>query len=318
MQALSDMHLGIGTQDIADAIVKAKKLKMKIETADLRVGHDRIEVVVRNDYYDASAAKKAAKLRATSAEKGITIVGAMDEAADMLLRVNYLKRLLPSVPISGYPDATRAIIQSNEADDEHAVVVEGYGLRACMTTEGVMGTKTRTNSVMECRDVLGIEAARTTIAHEISEVMSGMAIDPRHMQLLADVMTYKGEVLGITRFGLSKMRDSVLQLASFEKTPDHLFDAAAGMKTDRIEGVSECIIMGQTMSLGTGAFQVVRRLGIQEAQLTPKPTSFEEAWKQNEMQRKKRAAEAARERLRGKGAAMDGLSMGGRMMVAAM
>jgi DNA-directed RNA polymerase III subunit RPC1 len=36
--------------------------------------------------------------------------------------------------------------------------------------------------------------------------------------LLADVMTYKGEVLGITRFGMAKMKDSVLMLASFEKT----------------------------------------------------------------------------------------------------
>jgi DNA-directed RNA polymerase III subunit RPC1 len=98
------------------------------------------------------------------------------------------------------------------------------------------------------------------------------------MQLLADVMTYKGEVLGITRFGLSKMRDSVLQLASFEKTPDHLFEAAAGMKTDQIEGVSECIIMGQTMSVGTGAFQVVRRLGIREGDIKQKPTLFEDAW----------------------------------------
>jgi DNA-directed RNA polymerase III subunit RPC1 len=132
---------------------------------------------------------------------------------------------------------------------------------------------------MECRDVLGIEAARTTIAVEIGEVMKDMNIDPRHMQLLADVMTYKGEVLGITRFGLSKMRDSVLQLASFEKTPDHLFEAAAGMKTDQIEGVSECIIMGQTMSVGTGAFQVVRRLGIRDSDVKQKPTLFEDAWK---------------------------------------
>jgi len=31
-------------------------------------------------------------------------------------------------------------------------------------------------------------------------------------------MTYKGEVLGITRFGMAKMKDSVLMLASFEKT----------------------------------------------------------------------------------------------------
>jgi len=299
MAALADMHLGVTMQDIADAIIKAKKLKLKVESGDLRVGHRRIEVIVRNDWHDSSAAKKAAKMRAAAAEKGHSMMGAMDEAADLLLRVNYLKRMLPTVPISGYQEATRAIIQTSEAG-EHAVVVEGYGMRACMTTEGVIGTKCRTNSVMECRDVLGIEAARTTIAHEISEVMGDMGIDPRHMQLLADVMTYKGEILGITRFGLSKMRDSVLQLASFEKTADHLFDAAAGMKTDLIEGVSECIIMGQTMSLGTGAFQVVRRLGVSEAQLQPRPTEFEDAWKQMEAaKRKKRMGTSAATRSNG-------------------
>jgi DNA-directed RNA polymerase III subunit RPC1 len=74
------------------------------------------------------------------------------------------------------------------------------------------------------------------------------------------------------------MRDSVLQLASFEKTPDHLFEAAAGMKGDRIEGVSEKIIMGQTMTLGTGAFQIVRRLGLGDEHLKQLPTAFEDAW----------------------------------------
>jgi DNA-directed RNA polymerase III subunit RPC1 len=156
-----------------------------------------------------------------------------------------------------------------------------------MTTEGVIGTQCTTNGVMECREVLGIEAARTTIAKEIGAVMGDMGIDPRHMQLLADVMTYKGEVLGITRFGLSKMRDSVLQLASFEKTPDHLFEAAAGMKSDMIEGVSECIIMGQTMSVGTGAFKVVRRLGLKLEDTKKKETAFENAWKWDQVERKK-------------------------------
>ena len=32
------------------------------------------------------------------------------------------------------------------------------------------------------------------------------------------------QVLGITRFGIAKMKDSVLMLASFEKTTDHLFE----------------------------------------------------------------------------------------------
>lgn len=90
------------------------------------------------------------------------------------------------------------------------------------------------------------------------------------------------------------MRDSVLQLASFEKTSDHLFDAAANMKLDNIEGVSECIIMGQTMSIGTGAFQVVRRLGITDAMLKPKETLFEDVWKKDEVARRKAKIEKRR------------------------
>ncbi|KAJ4133903.1 DNA-directed RNA polymerase III subunit C1 (rpo31) [Fusarium equiseti] len=260
--ALSDMHLGIGPYDIAEAICKQRKLK--VQRDDLSIDGDRIVVRIR-DVSDPAVKKTTARSKAA-------------ESGDMLLRANFLRRALPNVPISGYSETTRAIIQTAE-NGTHEVLVEGYGLRECMTTEGVIGTKASTNNVMECRDVLGIEAARTTIAVEIGEVMKDMNIDPRHMQLLADVMTYKGEVLGITRFGLSKMRDSVLQLASFEKTPDHLFEAAAGMKTDLIEGVSECIIMGQTMSVGTGAFQVVRRLGIRDSDVKQKPTLFEDAWK---------------------------------------
>ncbi|KAK1750871.1 DNA-directed RNA polymerase III subunit RPC1 [Echria macrotheca] len=297
LQALADMELEISLKDIADAIVKAKKLKLKIEADDLRVGGDRIEIIVRNTWNDVAAAKRAAKQRAAAIEKGMATGGTgIDEsAADFQLRVNFLKRMIPHVAVSGYPQANRAIIQTSEVKDrkdeyENKVLVEGYGLRACMTTVGVVGTQVVSNSVMECRDVLGIEAARTTIAKEIGSVMGSMGIDPRHMDLLADVMTYKGEVLGITRFGLAKMRDSVLQLASFEKTPEHLFDAAAGMKTDKIDGVSECIIMGQAMSIGTGSFQVVRRLGIREHQLAPKPVLFEEVWKKYEAANRKAKA----------------------------
>lgn len=270
MEALSDMHLGIGVYDIAEAICKQKKLKINRE--DLSIQSNRIVIRVR-DGSDAPA-KRTTKSKSDA------------DSGDMLIRANFLRRGLPTVPISGYPEAARAIIQTSE-QSTHTVLVEGYGLKACMNTEGVIGTQARTNSVMECRDVLGIEAARTTIAGEIGEVMNSMGIDPRHMQLLADVMTYKGEVLGITRFGLSKMRDSVLQLASFEKTPDHLFEAAAGMKTDKIEGVSECIIMGQTMSVGTGAFQIVRRLAIREGDLKEKPTAFETAWNDEVLTRRR-------------------------------
>ncbi|KAI1462728.1 beta and beta-prime subunits of DNA dependent RNA-polymerase [Annulohypoxylon moriforme] len=272
-ETLEGMHLNISLDEIADIIAKQKKLKIQRTNISVFEQDATIEVTVPPPDADPSAAKRAPRSKAAIAEA----------MADITVKVGQIKRALPLIPISGYPDATRAIIQTSKDKEDkekdiYTVLVEGYGLQQCMNTEGVVGTKTRTNSVLECRDILGIEAARTTIAQEITEVMKEMGIDPRHMDLLADVMTYKGEILGITRFGLSKMRDSVLQLASFEKTADHLFDAAAGMKADRIEGVSEKIIMGQTMTVGTGAFQMVRYLGHQDKHFKQLPTVFESAW----------------------------------------
>lgn len=256
LETIGRLQLDVDIRDIMMAIRKQKKLKLELR--DIKCWKDHIYINVRS--VDSPKATKARP---------------RDET-DLFLRVQNIKRALPNIPICGYPEASRAIIKSDEKTQNNSLLVEGYGLRACMTTEGVNGLATKSNSVMEMREVLGIEAARKTIIDEIAVVMGDMDIDPRHMQLLADVMTYKGEVLGITRFGLSKMRDSVLQLASFEKTPDHLFDAAWHMKRDKIEGVSECIIMGQSMSIGTGAFQVVRRLHLKEEHLQRKKTVFED------------------------------------------
>lgn len=64
--------------------------------------------------------------------------------------------------------------------------------------------------------------------------------------------------LGITRHGLAKMKESVLNLASFENTSDHLFDAAFYGQTDCISGVSECIIMGLPMNVGTGLIKLLQ------------------------------------------------------------
>ncbi|GLJ31476.1 hypothetical protein SUGI_0631670 [Cryptomeria japonica] len=138
----------------------------------------------------------------------------------------------------------RAVI--NQDKGKYNLLVEGTNLAAVMGIEGVDGRNTKSNHVIEIEQTLGIEAARSVIIEQIECTMKshGMSIDTRHMMLLADVMTLKGEVLGMTRFGIAKMKDSVLILASFEKNTDHLFDASIHGRIDQIEGVSECIIMG--------------------------------------------------------------------------
>ena len=271
------LQLDITMTDISKAITAHKRLKVPLE--DIKVANNYMRIYVQKPATLTAFNKKssASKSRATASTK---------TAAAVAPRLDFLTRALPDVVVCGYPHATRAVITAADSDSadgdlkRHRVMVEGYGLRACMATPGVDGRRTRTNSVIETRDVLGIEAARAAVAHELGLVLRDMDVDPRHTQLLADVMTYRGEVLGITRFGLSKMRNGVLQLASFERTPDHLFDAAWRAKTDRIEGVSECIIMGRPMGLGTGAFGLVSGLKFQEGELGRKGTVFADTWRE--------------------------------------
>ena len=54
------------------------------------------------------------------------------------------------------------------------------------------------------------------------------------------------------------MKDSVLMLASFERTSDVLFDSSRHNMSDPIDGVSECIILGMPMNVGTGLFKLLR------------------------------------------------------------
>lgn len=178
------------------------------------------------------------------------------EAISNYFAMQMLKIALPNVIVQGITTVNRAVIneQSKNGVTSYNLLMEGYGLLEVMGSPGIDGLHTTTNHVLEVEEILGVEAARTQIAAEIQSIMSayGIGIDSRHLLLLSDVMTFKGEVLGITRFGVSKMRESVLMLASFEKTTDHLFDAAVHGRTDAIVGVSECIIMGKDVPVGTG------------------------------------------------------------------
>lgn len=283
IKTIQALQLELTIEDIRKAIRSHSKLKL--------TDHD-INIIERTNTIQVTAVPVISASKAGTASEKATAAGMTYVDSELFHRAQQLRRALPYVVVKGFPEISRAVINIREDNNKNELLVEGYGLRNVMITDGVEGHKTSTNHILEMKAVLGIEAARASIINEIHYTMSkhGMSVDPRHIQLLGDVMTFKGEVLGITRFGLAKMRDSVLQLASFEKTTDHLFDAAFYMKSDKIEGVSECIILGQSMSIGTGAFKVVRPL---EATVSePKPTLFENLCEQYEYTSPNRPVEA--------------------------
>ncbi|TKC50306.1 hypothetical protein EI555_019527 [Monodon monoceros] len=200
---------------------------------------------------------------AVHGEAVVCVTPRENSKSSMYYVLQFLKEDLPKVVVQGIPEVSRAVIHIDEQSgkEKYKLLVEGDNLRAVMATHGVKGTRTTSNNTYEVEKTLGIEAARTTIINEIQYTMvnHGMSIDRRHVMLLSDLMTYKGEVLGITRFGLAKMKESVLMLASFEKTADHLFDAAYFGQKDSVCGVSECIIMGIPMNIGTGLFKLLHK-----------------------------------------------------------
>ncbi|CAL5026703.1 unnamed protein product [Urochloa decumbens] len=247
MQLIEALHMGISADSVQLSILNHPKIKLKSE---------HVRVIDR------------AKLR---------IYPAGTDKSKLQLELHNLKSMLPKVIVKGIPTVERVVIDERKKDgklERYNLLVEGTNLLAVMGTPGVDARNTKSNHIMEMSSTLGIEAARRSIIDEIQYTMKshGMNIDVRHMMLLADLMTYKGEVLGITRYGIAKMKTSVLMLASFEKTQEHLFNASYSGREDDIEGVSECIIMGIPMQLGTGILKVRQRLDhLPELKYQPDP-----------------------------------------------
>lgn len=84
-------------------------------------------------------------------------VDAGKDISQMHYLIQSLKRALPKVIVTGIPSVNRAVING---DKKYNLLVEGYGLREVMTSEGIVGTQTTSNHIMETAKVLGIEAAR--------------------------------------------------------------------------------------------------------------------------------------------------------------
>ncbi len=140
----------------------------------------------------------------------------------------------------------------------YVLITDGTNLAGVLKVEGVDPTKTKSNSIHEIENVLGIEAAREALIREIKNTLEeqGLDVDIRHIMLLADMMTRTGTLRQIGRHGIAGEKPSVLARAAFEITVKNLFDAGASGETDSIEGVTENVIIGQVAPVGTALVEL--------------------------------------------------------------
>lgn len=161
--------------------------------------------------------------------------------------------------ISGVKGIGKVVIRHEH--NEWVIHNEGSNIGAILKIDGVDIVKTTTNDIFEIEKVLGIEAARNAIIHELYTTMEeqGLSVDIRHIMLVADMMTSEGVVKSIGRHGISGEKSSVLARAAFEETGKHLLNASIRGETDKLTGIIENVIVGQPIPHGTGSVGVIMK-----------------------------------------------------------
>jgi DNA-directed RNA polymerase subunit A" len=168
-----------------------------------------------------------------------------------------------NVIVQGITDIVRVVVRKE--GEEYVLYTEGSNLKDVFEVDGVDISRTRSNNISETADILGIEAARNAIIHEALSTLNeqGIHVDVRHIMLVADMMCMDGEVKQIGRHGIAGEKESVLSRAAFEVTVNHLLDAAIANEVDELNGVTENIIVGQPIQLGTGDVKLIAKPRLQ-------------------------------------------------------
>lgn len=173
--------------------------------------------------------------------------------------VRKLSQKVRDAIVRGVRGIHKAVVLKGE--DECFIRAGGFNITGASANPAVDPTRIYTNNIKEIERVYGIEAARNAIVKEIKDVMDmqKLSVDIRHIMLIADAMTYSGVVKSIGRHGLSGEKVGVLGRAAFEETIKHLINASSFAEDEKLIGVTENIIVGQTVPVGTGKIRLAMK-----------------------------------------------------------
>jgi DNA-directed RNA polymerase subunit A" len=252
LESTSILHLGSIATDLAE-------MNVIIELNPAAMEQRKITV-------DKVAARLTEETKGDVIRNGNQLVMTPEETSyhKLLQLVDETKK----ISLEGVEKIKRVVIRKE--GDEYVLYTEGSDLKAIIDRKmkgenprdpikGVDLARIKTNNIKEIGDVLGIEAARNAIINEATDTLreQGLTVDVRHIMLVSDIMTVDGDVKQIGRHGVSGEKASVLARAAFEVTVNHILDAAIRGDVDDLKGVTENVIVGQPIQLGTGDVKLV-------------------------------------------------------------
>ena len=248
IEATKILQLGDVSTNVADMVVQVAlnedTLRERWPTVE-----DPIEVA------EEIAGTIESKLGVETRQRGLVIEFGPEQPSyrDLLQLVEELRE----ITFKGIEEVSRVVIRKEETEqgEEFVLYTEGSAFGDVLEIEGVDASRTSCNNIHEIHRNLGIEAAREAIIEETMNTLEEQGLDDvniRHLMLVADIMTNEGTIESIGRHGISGSKDSVLARAAFEVTVSHLLDAAVHGEVDELDGVTENVIVGKPIKLGTG------------------------------------------------------------------
>ncbi|KAL2149546.1 hypothetical protein VTH82DRAFT_8197 [Thermothelomyces myriococcoides] len=151
---------------------------------------------------------------------------------------------------------------TGEERTELLVHTEGANLRAMQQYgDYINPNRISTNDIAQVLEVYGVEACRNNIVQELSAVFSGhgIAVDQRHLNLIADYMTRGGGFTAFNRIGLTSNVSPFTKM-SYETTVGFLKDAVLENDWDCLATPSSRLVAGKLGTLGTGSFDVLTKV----------------------------------------------------------
>ena len=165
--------------------------------------------------------------------------------------------------------AAKTLVRSKKNIDQAFVNDEEDGRGRCLQTAGINFSemwkldkvdhnRLMSNDIWAVRCSYGVGAARNTIVNQIRSVFGvyGIEVDPRHLSLIADYMTFGGDYTPMNRTGMWETSSPFLQM-SFETTAQFMTQAALTGASDYMNSPSANIVAGRPIRHGTGAFSLL-------------------------------------------------------------
>jgi DNA-directed RNA polymerase II subunit RPB1 len=178
--------------------------------------------------------------------------------------------LLSDLVIRGIPGIYGAVIESKHTYnvDERtgdliktntAVVhANGNDIDAVALSPYADPLRVETNDLYKTYLSLGIEAARTKLIEEMYLVHAEASsyVNYTHFELIADLMSFTGELLSMHRGNMEKREISPIVRISFETALDMIYTASVFGQKDNMLSPSANVLAGQACVNGSGSFNL--------------------------------------------------------------